>query len=301
MEYSGGRRDVCPVRCGPVRASISQVTPVLRRSSFLGRLPDEMKGNMLGRSTPSPERAPDGPLSPNGSIKSADTAAATLLHDQPAETDTGVHNGTAPADTPTHGPDATPTAPPPAHGEVERGAQEAPANSNGKPEPKTSDEDGMPAAGRDQPASDNRLKESDEKDKPRAGVRTSLTAAGRALLGRRGLRPTVLGVALAALALALGVSSALSVALLVVGVLMLIVGLMGPRLQGRFAIEFGPNGASLEIQTHMAPPGRTRIAETLAPWRPTDAPIASGDGAAGSNPAHDRTSTVALLNNVDSP
>lgn len=235
------------------------MTAVCGGHYFPGHLPDEMKGNMLGRSTPSPERPPDGPLSPNGSIRSADTAPATLLQDPPPDGPTGAV------------------------------------------ESKEPDGDGVPAAGarHDQTASGTGPTEPEEKSKQGAEVRASLTAGVGAMLAHRGIRPTVLGVALAALAFAPGLSSALTVAFLVVGALMLIVGLMGPRLQGRFAIEFGPNGASLELQTHMAPAGRTRIAgSALVPWRPAGAPITPGDGDTRSSPAHDRTITLDLLNKI---
>ncbi len=210
---------------------------------------------MPGRSTPSLERAPDGPLSLNGSIKSVDTLAAALLHDQPAEAGADGGSGKDYADTPAEGRDATLRTSPPADGEIEQVAEESSASRNGAPEPGQADEAGTPVgqADHDQPARATGPEESDEKDEPRARARTS--TALHALLERRGLRPTVFGVALAVLAGALGVSSALSISLLIAGLLFLLVGLMGPRLQGRFAVEFGPDGASIEMQLDMAPPG----------------------------------------------
>src|SRR5579884_2215046 len=118
----------------------SQVTPAVRRVIYFpGRLPDEKKGNMFGRSTPSPEQAPDGPLNLNGSIKSADTAAATLLHHHPADTGTADRNGKAPDSTPAHDLDPSLTSPPPDHLEVEHVASELGANRNGTPERKESE------------------------------------------------------------------------------------------------------------------------------------------------------------------
>src|SRR5579871_6406412 len=95
----------------------------------------------------------------------------------------------------------------------------------------------------------------DGADRADAGARASIVVGAHSLLGWHGLRSTVLGVVLATLALALGIGSALSVSLLAVGVVFLVVGILGPRLQGRFAVEFGPNGASIDLRTQMAPPG----------------------------------------------
>jgi hypothetical protein len=74
------------------------------------------------------------------------------------------------------------------------------------------------------------------------------------LVERRGVRTTTAGALLVAAGIVLGASSAVSVALLILGVVMLIVGLMGRHIQGRFSIEFGPGGASIELQTHIASP-----------------------------------------------
>jgi hypothetical protein len=231
----------------------SQVTPAVRRVIYFpGRLPDEKKGNMFGRSTPSPGRAPDGPLNLNGSINSADTATATLLHHPPAETGT--------------------------------------ADRDGAPAREESAEQSTVTAGIDQ-AAPTGLGEPDKHHMGRAGVRGPLAGAGRELVGWRGLRSSVSGVALVVLAASLGLSSAPATASLIAGVLMLIVGLIGSRLQGRFAIEFGPHGASIEIQTHMAPRGRTRVAGALAPWKPTDSFIAPGGEDARPKPAHDPTTS----------
>ncbi len=129
-------------------------------------------------------------------------------------------------------------------------------------------------------------------------MRASVAAGVRAVLELRGLRSTVFGAALVILAASVGITSAPSVALLVLGVLMLVVGLMGPRLQGRFALEFGPHGASIEIQTHMAPRGRTRIAGPLAPWKPAGDLTACGSEGTSPKPAHDATTAVASLDKV---
>jgi len=202
---------------------------------------------MFGRSTPSPERAPDGPLNLNGSIESADTAAATLVH-------------------------RLDTSPLPDHLEVEHIASELAAHRNGARERTESEKQSRVTARADRTATATGPQEPDRQHMRRAGVRGSVAAGGKALVGWRGLRSTVFGVALMVLAASLGLSSAASIASLAAGVLMLIVGLIGPRLQGRFAIEFGPQGASIEIQTHMAPRGRTQVSGALAPWKPADAP-----------------------------
>jgi len=245
---------------------------------------------MFGRSTPSPERAPAGPLNLNGSIKHADTAAATLPHHHAAETGTADRNGEAPDSIPAHGLETSLTPPPPDHLEVEHVASGLAADHNSAPERKESDEQSPVTARPDQTASATGPGESDKQHMRRAGVRGSLAAGGKALVGWHGLRCTVFGVALMVLAASLGLSSAPSIASLVAGVLMLVVGLIGPRLQGRFAIEFGPHGASIEIQTHMAPRGRTQVAGALAPWTPADSSIPPGGEDARPNPAHDPTS-----------
>jgi hypothetical protein len=84
-----------------------------------------------------------------------------------------------------------------------------------------------------------------------------LTRLGNALVERAGLRLALIGVALVIAAFELGAGSALSVPLLVVGLVMLVVGALGSRLRGRFAVDFGPGGAVIEARAEIAPPRRT--------------------------------------------
>ncbi|WP_354700001.1 hypothetical protein DSM112329_00259 [Paraconexibacter sp. AEG42_29] len=83
----------------------------------------------------------------------------------------------------------------------------------------------------------------------------------RELSERRGLRTVLLGLLITLLGLHLGSGSALSVPLIVLGVGMLIVGAMGPRLRGHVGLDFGPEGTAITMHTHIAPPGRRLAAE----------------------------------------
>lgn len=89
-----------------------------------------------------------------------------------------------------------------------------------------------------------------------AGAKT----AWRELVERRGLRVALAGVALLVAALVIGTGTALGLICAIVGLVMLVVGAMGPRLRGRVSLEFGPGGTSFELQTHVAPPGRVLLA-----------------------------------------
>ncbi len=203
---------------------------------------------MLGRSTRSPGQAPDGAPTLNGNIETA-TPPAVLLGDQTV----------AAGDT--------------SNGKV---AEETPARRTEECEATQSEEAGGPIQHADhaEPVSASRPTRSDPTDGPLVGVQASMVRGARVLLERPGVRSIALGVALVGLARVLGASSVLAVPVLVLGVAMLIVGLIGPRLQGRFVLEFGPEGASIEILTHFAPLGSTRGAAPiapLAPWKPIGA------------------------------
>jgi len=117
-------------------------------------------------------------------------------------------------------------------------------------------------------------------------VGASLAGGANVLLSQRGLRSTVVGVILATLAVALGIGSAVSVSLLVLGLVFVVVGILGPRLQGRFAVEFGPNGASIDLRTQLAPPGSTWLARPLpAPKSPPALATLTGDAGSTLEPA----------------
>lgn len=83
------------------------------------------------------------------------------------------------------------------------------------------------------------------------GARRALTELG----DRRGLRIVILGAVLVLIALFAGMDSALTIPILIVGGLMIAIGSLGPRLSGRFAIEFGASGTVIEMRTEVTPPG----------------------------------------------
>lgn len=87
-------------------------------------------------------------------------------------------------------------------------------------------------------------------------ARSAFGAAVRNLSERRGLRVALIGIGLVLLSVWLGESSALSVPLLVFGIVLIVMGAVGPRLQGRIVVDFGPDGSLFEVRTHLAPPGR---------------------------------------------
>jgi len=114
------------------------------------------------------------------------------------------------------------------------------------------------------------------------GIEQGARAAWRGLAERRGLRVALAGAVVLLVALQLGADSALSVPLLIVGLVMVVVGAMGPRLRGRFSLEFGPEGTSIEVQTHIAAPGKTAApvpALPIAPDRPRIALVHSAPAA----------------------
>lgn len=131
------------------------------------------------------------------------------------------------------------------------------------------------------------------------GIERGTRAAWRGLAERRGLRVALAGAVLLLVALQLGTDSALSVPLLVVGLVMVIAGSMGPRLRGRFSLEFGPEGTTIEVQTHIAAPGkvaqpapalpagRPRIALVHSAPAAVEAPDAAPQPAASIGPATD--------------
>ncbi|MCW2954200.1 MAG: hypothetical protein JWQ48_3370, partial [Conexibacter sp.] len=90
------------------------------------------------------------------------------------------------------------------------------------------------------------------------------SAAWQGLSERHGLRAGLAGVLLVVVGLLLGAQSAVAVSLLAVGVAMLVIGWAGSRLRGRFAIDFGPEGTSIELRAHVASPVRPRAA-TIEP------------------------------------
>jgi hypothetical protein len=192
---------------------------------------------MPERSTPIPELTPDGPTTVNGSVSHVDPSAPTILLGDPVAPAVDAAAVTA---------EVQPSEP---------AAEVQPS------EPAAEVQPSEPAA--------------DVQPKHRSVVLEAqkLATGTVRVLERRGARSTVLGIALVAIGVALGSTSAVAVAMLVVGVVMLIVGLLGRRVQGRFAIEFGADGASIELQAHIASPGYTQLLAPLAPWKPGCAPL----------------------------
>jgi hypothetical protein len=43
---------------------------------------------------------------------------------------------------------------------------------------------------------------------------------------------------------------------LVIGLMLIAAGILGPRVRGRVSLEFGMGGATLDVQLHIAPPGQ---------------------------------------------
>jgi hypothetical protein len=138
--------------------------------------------------------------------------------------------------------------------------------------------------------------QSGQADHPRVGLRDEIATGARSLLGWHGLRSTVIGVILASLAVALGIGSAVSVSLLVAGLVFLLIGILGPRLQGRFAVEFGPNGASIDLRTQLAPPGSAWLARPLLPPAKPTIALAAPAGDAGAT--IDTTAAALLLGEI---
>ncbi|UJA20561.1 hypothetical protein HJD18_10315 [Thermoleophilia bacterium SCSIO 60948] len=90
-----------------------------------------------------------------------------------------------------------------------------------------------------------------------ATVERGLVAGWRELADRRGLRTALVGATLLIAALILGGDSALTVPFLVLGIVLLILGVMGPRLSGHFSVEFGSDGTRIDLRTDIAAPGTT--------------------------------------------
>jgi hypothetical protein len=94
---------------------------------------------------------------------------------------------------------------------------------------------------------------------PNAGHEPMLERTGRRLAhlsSIRGLWATVAGIALVVIAFATDQSGAWFVPLLVVGLVLIAAGLLGPRVRGRVSLEFGLGGATVDLQLHVAPPGQ---------------------------------------------
>ncbi len=81
---------------------------------------------------------------------------------------------------------------------------------------------------------------------------------------RRGLRAALLGAFLVVLGAYLGGGSALTVPLFVVGLVLIFLGALGPRLSGRLHVEWGADGAKLDLHTEVAAPGAAARAELSA-------------------------------------
>jgi hypothetical protein len=108
----------------------------------------------------------------------------------------------------------------------------------------------------------------------KASLERVLSAAWRELHARRGLRVTLAGIALLLFGLYLGGGSALTVPLIVIGGVLVLAGVLGPRLSGRLIVEWGPAGTTIDFHTDVAAPSQ---AEPVT--QPAVAAIAQGGAA----------------------
>jgi hypothetical protein len=99
-------------------------------------------------------------------------------------------------------------------------------------------------------------------------TRDELTAGLLRAAAHRGLRSIVAGAVLIAVAFGFAHGTGWFAPLLVAAGVLLAIGLLGPRMRGRVALEFGPEGTVFELSTHVAPVGRVVAA-------PADAPAAA--------------------------
>jgi hypothetical protein len=97
-----------------------------------------------------------------------------------------------------------------------------------------------------------------------ARVERILAAAWRELCLRRGLRVTLVGLALLVFAVYLGGGSALTVPLLIIGGILIAAGLLGPRLSGRLVVEWGPRGTTIDFHTDVASPAHAEAPPAAA-------------------------------------
>lgn len=77
------------------------------------------------------------------------------------------------------------------------------------------------------------------------------------LIENRGFRVAVIGVAFVIAGLQLGVDSAWTVPVFIIGAILICAGVLGTRLSGRLAIEWGAEGASFEMRAKVVAPEPT--------------------------------------------
>jgi hypothetical protein len=106
----------------------------------------------------------------------------------------------------------------------------------------------------------------------KAQVERILSAAWRELRERRGLRATLVGLALLLFALYLGGGSALTVPLFIVGGILIAAGVLGPRLSGRLVVEWGPQGTMIDFHTDVAAAPSAEPAQPAIADRPAATP-----------------------------
>jgi hypothetical protein len=106
----------------------------------------------------------------------------------------------------------------------------------------------------------------------KAQVERILSAAWRELRERRGLRATLVGLALLLFALYLGGGSALTVPLFIVGGILIAAGVLGPRLSGRLVVEWGPQGTMIDFHTDVASAPSAEPAQAAIADRPAATP-----------------------------
>jgi hypothetical protein len=97
-------------------------------------------------------------------------------------------------------------------------------------------------------------------------TRDELSAGLLRAATHRGLRSIVAGAVLIAVAFGFAHGTGWFAPLLVAAGILLAIGLLGPRMRGRIALEFGPEGTVFELSTHVAPVGQVgRLSEAPAP------------------------------------
>lgn len=143
-------------------------------------------------------------------------------------------------------------------------------------------------------------------DKPKAehkpliseeNVKKAASAAGRGiyqtLAERRGLRIVLIGIAVVWFAIWVG--DELLVPLLLLGTVLIIAGAVGPRLQGRFSVDFGPDGSLFELKAHLAPPGHKAVTSLPAgEERPQLTPVAPPESPAEAEVIESHGETIEL-------
>jgi len=93
------------------------------------------------------------------------------------------------------------------------------------------------------------------------GIRSTM----REIAARRGMPLAVAGIVVLILAWLSERDSAWGFPMLIAGLLLIGLGLIGPRLSGSMALRWGEDGAHFQLQSTVAPPGQRNKAPALPP------------------------------------